>query len=482
MAQRQHLTIISTRFPLLALGVLLAKKGKKVLIVDSLPENPEPEERIAQGYLFRKRPVPLFGLDDHGLLRKLLDEVGIGRILVNKTYPANRISYQVILPSNRVNIYPEREKLLLELAREFPGRIEFLRESFLQWDRLAAKWQGGQDSIDQLEKGWMNPRGILTLLEGFFGTMKSKDLIHVMESGPEKDFFEVQNTFLGPSLEGCDLPALSEALIQNIGKRGTSRDPAGGDALRTLLIQRFQEYGGKIIPNASVTGIESGAQKNLDLTVSDGSKVQTLFLATAEGISSGVPGLLPGKKSSSCSDPSLRYPLRFYIGMDDRFIPVGMEDNLFMMREDSGGPLGLKKLYLALSPHGSREAPEGKRALTVMALVTEKELTSLTPKLAKEVREDLLHALESVIPFLSEGMDFIQTDVNASRGYRIPRPVGGSLDSRSPGSLGRASVRTTLKGKVLLLLPAPWELGLEGEALTAVSAARILEKKLRGEG
>ena len=424
----------------------------------------------------------MIGLDDHGLLRRFFDEVGIGRMLINKTYPANKISYQVVLPSNRINIYPEREKLFLELAREFPGKIESLRESFIRWDNIAAGWQASQGNLYPLEKGWMNPRGLVKLLKDFFRAMKSREVVRRIEAGPERDFFDLQNTFLGAHLQGSDLPALSEALIQNIGKRGTFRDPAGSHALRTLMIQRFQEYGGKLIENASVTGVENGSPEGLDLMASDGSRVKTLFLATTEGISSGVPGLPPRKKPASTGDPSLRYPLRFYIGMNEGFVPVGMEDNLFMRRADGGGPLGLKNLYLALNPTGSKEAPKGKRALTVTALVTEKELTSLSQKLAKEVKEDLLQALESVIPFLSEGMEFILTDVNTGRGYRIPRSVGGGLTSWSPGILGRAAVRTTLKGKVFLLSPAPWELGLEGEALTALSAARILERILRREG
>jgi phytoene dehydrogenase-like protein len=134
MTNRHQLTVIGTRFPHLALGVLLAKKGRKVLIVDTLVNESGQEEDSTTGYRFRRRPAPLFGLDGQGFLRRFLDEIGIGRMLVNKTYPSNPISYQVVLPRHRVNVYPERENLFEELAREFPGRIDSFRDLYGRWD------------------------------------------------------------------------------------------------------------------------------------------------------------------------------------------------------------------------------------------------------------------------------------------------------------------------------------------------------------
>lgn len=460
----------------------MAKKGRRVLIVDSLPRVFGPEEGKARGYCFRRRPVPLFGLDDHGILRKLLDEVGIGRILIHRTYPRNKISYQVVLPGNRISVFPARDKLILELAREFPETIDALRDIYGRWDTIADRWNASQNDFARLEKGYFNLHGLTALFRDYIRALKIKDPTVALEPGPEKDFFDVQNSFLGAHWQKSSLPSLSQALIQNIGKRGTFRDPGGTDALRNLFIQRFQEYGGKLMENARITGVEMSPQGGLELHLGDGTKVKTRFLATTEGISSGIPGIPPRKNQASSRDRPLCYPLRFYIGMDERYVPVGMADDVLMMPEGGIAPLNLKSLYLALNPSGSKDAPKGKRALTVTALVTEKELASLSPKAAREVSEDLLQTLESVIPFLSEGMDFLLTDANAGKGYTIPRPVGGPLNSWSPGILGKAAIGTALKGKALLFSPAPWELGLEGEALAAISAARILQRKLAREG
>ena len=476
MSSRYQLTIVGTRFPHLALGVLLAKKGRKVLIVDTLTGKPDQDNGPSSGYRFRKRPVPLFGLDGHGFLRRFLDELGIGRMLVNKTYPPNPVSYQVILPRHRINVHPEREKLFAELAREFPGRIDPLRQLYGEWDGIASQWHTGLDNLQALEKGWLHLRGLPRYLGNFSRIQKFKGLLQGVGPGPETDFFALQNFFLGAHFPGAFPPPLSSALVQSIGRRGTSRETTGTFGLRSLLIQRFQEYGGQVISGVGVTGIETTSRNELDLFLGDGSSATTRTLATTEGIAAGIPEIPPRKHPRIPRDHSPLYPLRFYIGLDKRFIPEGMEDDLFLMREDEGGPLGLRFLYLALSPVGSEAAPEGKRALTVTALTSKQVFQSLSPEMIKTVTDDLLQSLESVIPFLPEGLDHVSSDLKPGNEHQTPRPVGSGITAWSPGIMSRLRIRTALGGRIAVLSPTPLELGIEGEALTAITAAGILGK------
>jgi hypothetical protein len=153
-----------------------------------------------------------------------------------------------------------------------------------------------------------------------------------------------------------------------------------------------------------------------------------------------------------------------------------MKDDLFMMREDDGGPMGLRYLYLALGPSGSDCAPEGKQALTVTALTSETMIRSLTPELVEHVKDDLLQALEAVIPFLSEGLDFISSDLEPAAEMKIPRPVGAGITAWNPDIMSRMRITRRLRGRFIIISPTPWELGIEGEALTSLTAAGILVK------
>jgi len=424
-----HLIIIGTRFPQLALGTLLAKRGRKVLIVDSLKTDPTSQHNEIQGYRFRKRPIPMCGLDSGGFLRMFLNEVGIGRVLVNETYPLNDVSYQVVLPRHRLNIYPSRDRLLAEIGREFPGSMDTIRELYEEWDNIASNWYGGQDNLEDLEKGWLQTTGIRQRLEGFFHSRKMGEKIRSFDAkSPETAFFSLQHFFLGAFPPEAVIPPLSGALVHSIGRRGTYQETTGTGGLTALMLQRFQEYGGELQENVSVTAVEISSRDSIFLDLSDGRRIPAKTVATTTGIAATIKGLLQKAPPASGKGPPSKHPVRFYLGIEERFIPQGMEDNLLFMREDDGGPLKMKFCYLALGPAGSDMAPEGNRSLTVTCLLSPEDLKKVSPDNIEAAREDLLQALEAVIPFLGEGLTAVSTDLEPDIQYRISRalPTAGT--------------------------------------------------------
>lgn len=474
-----HLVIIGTRFPQLALGTLLAKRGRKVLIVDKLSAEPPNENPEIKGYRFRKRPIPMCGLDSGGFLRMFLDEVGIGHVLVNEIYPINDVSYQVVLPRHRINIYPERDRLLAEIAREFPDSMATIRELYEEWDTIATSWYQGQDNLEDLEKGWLQTGGIKQRLKGFFHARKMGERIKAFDAAsPEYDFFSLQHQFLGAFSPTAVIPPLPGALIHSIGRRGTYQETTGTGGLTALILQRFQEYGGELLETAGITSVEVNSREGLHLMLSDGQQVHTRTISTTSGIAAGIDGLLQKIPSAPTKGPTPIYPVRFYIGIDERFVPLGMEDNLFLLREDNGGPLNTKTCYLALSPAGSDMAPAGKRSITVTLLLSQENLMSITPEIAQSAREDILQALEAVIPFLSEGLTAITSDLELQDDYKISRALPTGVAAWSPGIIGRMAVTSLLRGRAAIIGSTPWELGIEGEALAALAAAGILKKAL----
>jgi phytoene dehydrogenase-like protein len=474
-----HLTIIGTRFPQLALGTLLAKRGRRVLIVDTLSAESVSESPHIKGYRFRKRPIPMCGLDSGGFLRLFLDEIGIGRVLVNETYPLNEVSYQVILPRHRLNIYPGRDRLLAEVAREFPDGMDTIRGLYEDWDTIASNWYSGQDNIEDLEKGWLQTAGIKQKLKGFFHARKMGDQMRSFDtSSPEYAFFSLQHQFLGGFPPTAAIPPLPGALIHSIGRRGTYQETTGTGGLTTLMLQRFQEYGGELLDGDRVMAVDDQSREGLSLDLSDGKRVHTRTLSTTAGIAATIDGLLKINSSAPAKGPPPKHPVRFYLGIEDRIVPQGMEDNLFIMREDDGGPLKMKSCYLALSPAGSDMAPEGKRSVTVTSLLSQDDLKNFGPDDIIAVREDLLQALEAVIPFLSEGLKTVSSDLEPENEYRISRALPTGVAAWSPGIIGRMAVTSRLRGRAAIISPTPWELGIEGEVLAALAAAGILVKAL----
>ena len=482
MTKDFDLTLIGARFPQLALGTLMAKRGHRVLIVHQGTENGEtPKDSSPTGFTFRKRPSPLFGLDSEGLLRRFLDEIGIGRMLVSKSYPVNPISYQVVLPRHRINVYSDRERLLEEIRREFPDSIQSFHDFYGELDGLAALWYENCVDLPSLERtrqifsrfssitrGSREARGMSKLLGHLGGTPHS-----------EAGFVGIQHHFLGSYPLGEGPEPLPLALIHNVARRGTFQEPTGTSSLSDLMKVRFSEFGGEIQGGLRVTAVEGGGRNSLTIIDEKGIRIRTRTLSTTSDIASVVEGLTKQKEDNA--HRSSVHPVRFYLGLDDAIVPVGMEDNLFYMREDDGGPLGLKALYIALSPSGSEMAPDGKRSMTVTGLISESRLRNLTDEQISQVQDDIVKTLEPVIPFLEEGLDFTSSDLQGTIGNVLPRALSGGILSWAPALIGKSRVQSSKRGRVAVLSLPPRELGLEGEVLAALAAAGSLRNVL-GKG
>ncbi|MDT8395642.1 MAG: hypothetical protein RRA32_04210 [bacterium] len=482
MSSPFHLTVIGTRFPQLALAALMAKRGRKVLIVDGLDNNAQTDVSV-NGYLFRKRPGPLFGLDSDGFLRKFLDEIGIGKVLVNQSYPQHAVSYQVVLPRHRINVYPDRDRFLAELAREFPSSLEEMRQLYREWDEVADTWRKSLDDIEELEKRWLYTRGLTHRLKGIWQARKLNDQFRSLDpETPEMAFLTLQNHMLGAQPLSAVIPPLSTSLIHSVGRRGTFRESLGTRGITDLMLQRFREYGGELLGPEKVTGIEQSGRDSLTLLLAGGGRVRTKALSTTEGLASAIEGLWKNRKTGPDKGPVPVHPVRFYLGIEEKIVPLGMEDNLLMMREDDGGPFGLKCCFLALSPSGSNMSPDGRRSLTVTSLLPADVLAGLTRDTVDEVTEDLLTALESVIPFLGEGLDHVSSDLENFQEFPINRPLGTGIAAWTPGIIGRLAVAARYRGRVAIIKSIPNELGIEGEALAALSTAGLLRKAMGLEG
>jgi phytoene dehydrogenase-like protein len=472
-----HLAIIGVRFPQLALATLLAKRGRRVLILEErhgMP--PQPEERV-EGYLFRKRPAPLFGLDEEGVLRRLLDEVGIGHLLVKDAYPANPVSYQVVLPRHRIDVPADREALVRQLAREFPGKEAAFASFYRECDELSATWYRGFTEVGPLEGRspltWSHLKGRMAVLSA--GRRLQGAARFGLDAGEPGRFLALQDHFLGSYALGSPPPPLALALIHAIGRRGTFQEPEGTASLASLLITRFLEYGGAIEFGARVEEVEEwrpGA--GFPLRLAGGEKRYARVLATTESLAARLS--VRARPLQAPEGPAPLVPLRFYLGLRDRCVPVGMADNLYLLREDEGGPLGLRALYLALSPRGSRMAPEGCRSLTVTALVSPGRVAAAAGRPEQEVIDDLLRALSTVIPFLDQGFVLARSDLAAAGRETPPRPLGEGLTVWSPALVGKSRVRAASRGHALLFSSPPWELGIEGEALMTLAAAGIVRR------
>ncbi len=472
-----HLILLGTRLPQLALGTLMARWGHKVLIIDQHKEENFTATKRKQGYIFSKRPAPLFGLHSAGLLRHFLDEIGIGRVLIQKSHPSNPVSYQVVLPRSRINVTASREQLFDELFREFPDRIDTFRKLYSEWDLLARNWHDSYPDLDSFVEKRHLIAGFSARARNRMNASRTESMAKSLrQNGGAGKFLSVQNHFLGSyPLDGAP-EALAASLIHSIGRRGTFEEPTGSSSLTSLLATRFQEFGGKIEYGVTIKNINILSRSSVEVILDGDEKRQAKCLVTTSGIADGLKAISEtfNKRKVSPSNPLV--PVRFYLGIKDSLVPVGMEDNLLYMPEKDDVLPGKGGYYLALSPKDSEMAPEGMRAMTVTILTEPARLPELAQAPGSDLKRELINALEAMIPFINKGLTFVGSDMSDSEKGMVPRPLGGGTVAWSPGLVGKTNVQFLSRKRIALISPTPWELGVEGEVISALTAAVALRK------
>lgn len=471
------LVIIGARFPQLALGTLLSRWGLGVLILDHTRENNQPGGTQEQGYIFSRRPAPLFGLDSSGLLRHFLDEIGIGRVLVSTAYPKNQVSYQVVLPRSRINVVSNRDNLLDELDRDFPDSIDDFRKLYSDCDAMSGMWHESYPDLD----AFLEKRHLFAALSARQSNRKAARQIEsltgsLLGRGYTGEFLSLQHHFLGSYPMNIRPGALASSLIHSIGRRGTFEEPTGSSSLTGLLATRFEEFGGVITSGAAVKNIAFKPKNSVEISLENGESFSGKCVATTTGILKdlGSGSELFNKKKEAPANPLV--PFRFFLGIRDSIVPVGMEDNLLFLNEEDFLPG--RGLYLSLSPQGSKMAPDGMRAMTVTILTEPDKYSELVGRTGDELQDALEKTLEPVIPYIHRGLTLVGSDTNDPDYGSVPRPLGGGTIAWSPGLVGKSTIQFINRGKAVLISPTPWELGIEGEMISALTAAVKLKKAL----
>ncbi len=369
-----------------------------------------------------------------------------------------------------------REHLFDELSREFPERIDTFRKLYSEWDLLARNWYDSYPDLDSFFEKRHLAAGITARAGNRMNARRTESMAaSLRQNGGAGQFLSVQNHFLGSyPLDGAP-EALAASLIHSIGRRGTFEEPTGSSSLTSLMATRFQEFGGKIEHGVTIKNINLLSRSGVEVILDGDERRQAKCLVTTSGIAEGLKAISPifNKRKVSPSNPLV--PVRFFLGIKDSLVPVGMEDNLLYMPEKDVLP-GRGGYYLALSPKGSDLAPEGMRAMTVTILTEPSKLPEIAQTPNSDLKRELINALEAVIPFINKGLTYVGSDMSDSEKGMVPRPLGGGTVAWSPGLVGKTNVQFLSRKRVAVISPTPWELGIEGEVISALSAAVILRK------
>jgi phytoene dehydrogenase-like protein len=321
--------------------------------------------------------------------------------------PKQRVAFQVILPKSRIDLFSHRPMFRMEWKRAFPKEVAPIENFYHEMDRIQhllnkmkiqeSSWSKFPVRQPSLIKRWFSFRSL---------PMGNMDKRLSLFSKEFREFIRLQLMSWG-SLQPYQLPvSLATYLLLN----GEGEDWANVELERVekSIFEKLIQSGGRVEEIEGVERVDISWRRRFTLKLKGETRpIRSKFLI----INSPLHRLssLLGRKERLLSKWRERIQPRYallpiFLGIDEKVVPVGMNDlvvSMFDLEKPYGGG---NVLFLALSKKGDEAAaPEGKRALIVQSLMPLErgDQTSLDKSL-----EGIMKHLHHLFPFLENYIEF----------------------------------------------------------------------------
>ena len=119
-------TVIGAGLGGLAAAALLARQGKKVVVLDLQNNAGKALGSFEhEGFHFSAMPEIAYGFEQNGSVSAVASVLGISLNVATRTP-----SCQIALPGRRISLFPDRERTMQELGREFPQEFPSLNKFY----------------------------------------------------------------------------------------------------------------------------------------------------------------------------------------------------------------------------------------------------------------------------------------------------------------------------------------------------------------
>ena len=473
----------------LIVGTFLSKRNHSVLL---LKENGYQRSHREKGYRF----VPFSSLSEKRLkstfLQKASQILNLSPLTVTPeeqrrdkidlNIQKQKAVLQVILPKARLDLYPQRPQFQRELSREFPKELIQIEGFYKEMDRLRNLLMKMKIKEDPWSLFPLRPHTLIKRRLPFQlfpkGGIDEKLLPFSTEF---RQFIQLQLIFWGNLfLDRFPLDLAAYVLFSN---EESSEWITGVDIeeLEEKILEGFIQAGGRVEEIEGVERISKKWRRGFIVSLEGDRRLFQSKLLILNSPLHRLSTLMDGRRKRLLRWEKRIQPqyvlLPFFLGIREKVIPVGMKDLLISI-------LDLKKpydkgnlLFLAFSPKGDEtNAPEGKRALTVVSLVLFEDWvrSSLIGH-----QESVMRHLEHLFPFLDSNIDF--TDFNWAN-KQVPRwSYPHFLYKMNSNFQWRDGVVPTRISKNLYFIGKENfpHLGVEGEVFSGLMVAEQILKKYR---
>ena len=470
--------VIGSDLSSLIAALLAARYGRKTVLVS---ESGLEDGLARSGYLFNVDPFPWSGFGPGQVFSRLLSELNIPLPEPSRVSPLNP-ALQVILSEHRIDFFLDRDALLRDLAREYPGddrQIHALYQSVAKvGETLERAVRETLETRDRSLKGLMKSCLDMPFVMGEIWRLEQK--IRSAAKQPSLGaVFDSELTLLS-NLHVNHAKPLCSAYLLSLPWRGLYYHFGGKQRMLGQLRKRYEELRGETLPDCSVVTVRAGGRIEVDIR----SRGKTAGLLAQQLVISAKSPALEKVLSSNGRLSRLarrlrkveirRYPFTLHLGVDNRGLPDRMGEYIIHVPEP---PAGGECPWLFLEASVADDtalAPQGKRTLAVTALLPRSPVGMPDGEL-RAAAEGMLQSLEGFLPFLRENIDFMDLDgsIDIARRYQqVVNPRYRFTGLSLPGLMS-FPVRSPLPNVFLTGGMIFAGLGFEGEVLSGMKAGHL---------
>lgn len=479
--------IIGTELGGLVAGALLVKRGFSVLVIDIESQKLQVKHK---GYTLASFPGLFFGYSQGQIYNEIFTELGIP-FLEKKRFVLADPAYQVVMPDVRLDVRQGRDELFKLLQNEFGADAASIMSILGEVDRYSSVVRSLLKEDLVYPAYGMRERYRLNRACGQLGAdFKEGSQLDFHEflqgyplTPPGRAFLESQYDFLSPVYP--DDPTLFFAsFVLSYTNKGIYKVEGGLKVMEDICKERITSYRGKLHRTTEIEDIEFGRINEIKMTETKEpirckkilvcSNIEQFFNRFA---SKSVKGAF-GEKLALPPDRVHEFTL--YVAIDDNVVPVGMDENVILLVDPADPKKAGNYIFVSLSPADSPEyAPTGKRLIAATTLVEPKE-GELSAHQARKLSDQMMAGLRDMIPFMDDFTEFVAYDESFGLYQAVRRQAFqmvidpedrfgvGYLTNRTPHPEVYYAGKATLPG-----------LGMEGEGISALTAANLLTKQLQ---
>lgn len=479
--------IIGRDLSSLVAALTASRRGLKTALIS---EGSQEAEYQAAGYTFPINPTPISGLGQGQTISRLLTE----KCLLPDDPPQLLLmdpAFQVILPDHRIDLFHDRDKLVLDIIREFPQHEQEIRRFYNAVSKHGAlidRW------ISEDAAGTPTGLGrLIRMIRRFSTAMAARPSLIIRGNGNScalKSVIEAQLSMLSYLDMGAFPFPISAAYLLTSPIRGVFYPSGGRNGWLDWLRKGVKDAGGELMDECSVMRIDTKPDICVDL---EGSGAATTIRAKKLIVSTQWEKLnlllfqqRTFRRMANRLDLNRprAYPFCLQMGICGEGIPEKITPYIVVVPDGSKPPRDQNLLFLDVSlPGDTNRAPEGKRAVSATVYLKTSPLVLEDSEL-KVVAKTIIDSLDWFLPFLRENIDYINIEKSIAIARQSQEVINRKyhVQKRSIIAMNTLAPKTPLPNVILTGGIMRAGLGFEGEILSGMDAASLAGKEFQSHG